>query len=75
MDIFDNEGVMIIPDSMKGVLSSLSKKGFIEVEAEDTKTFGSKSTDTPCQYIYLGDMFRDNQELLDEAIEKANESK
>ena len=75
-DIFQNEKVMILQNEFKGILGSLVKKGLIYVDYETTQQFGSKDEmETPNQFIWLGGMFEDNQELLDEVITKANETK
>ena len=77
-EIFDNEGVLIMPNELKGVLGSLVKKGLMYVDYEDgsEKGFGLlEKLETPNQLIWMGDMFRDNQQLLNKMIIKANETK
>lgn len=75
-DIFQNEKVMILQNEFKGILGSLVKKGLIYVDYETTQQFGKKDEmETPNQFIWLGEMFEGNQELLQEMITKANETK
>ena len=76
MDIFKNESKLLLPNECKGILGSLAKKGLIEVDYESKEQFGKKDEmETPNQFIYLGSMFEDNQQLLNEIITKANETK
>ena len=75
-DIFDNEKTLVLPNECKGILGSLCKKGILLVDYECTQKFGKiEKGETPNQFIWLGDMFSNNQELLDEMITKANETK
>jgi hypothetical protein len=76
MDIFKNESKLLLPNECKGILGSLAKKGLIYVDYESKEQFGKKDEmETPNQFIYLGSMFEDNQQLLNEIITKANETK
>jgi len=62
-DIFDNEGIIILPNEMKGILGSLVKKGLIDVE------------ETESEFIWMGAIFEDNQVLLDKVLSLAYEIK
>ena len=78
MDIFKNEGAVIIPNEMKGVLGSLVKKGLMYVDYENgsEKGFGIvEDLETPNQFIYLGEIFDGDQELLNEVLSLAKETK
>lgn len=78
MDIFQNESVLMLPNECKGVLGSLVKKGLVYVDYENgsEKGFGTlENIETPNQFIYLGGVFEDNQELLNEVLTLAKETK
>ena len=76
MDIFQNEKALLLPNECKGVLGSLVKKGLLYVDYESTQEFGNiNDQDTPSQFIWLGGMFTDNQELLNEVLTLAKETK
>ena len=78
MDIFKNESVLMLPNECQGVLGSLVKKGLLYVDYENgsEKGFGTlENIETPNQFIYLGSMFEDNQDLLNEVLTLANETK
>ena len=78
MDIFKNEGVFMVPNETKGVLGSLVKKGLIYVDYESgsEKGFGLvENLETPNQFIYLGEIFEGDQELLNEVLSLAKETK
>mgnify|MGYP003626597161 CR=1 FL=1 len=78
MDIFDKESTLLIANEMKGVLGSLVKKGllFVDYECGSEKGFGIlEELETPTQFIWLGAMFEDNQELLEEVLSLAKETK
>ena len=67
-DIYDNESVLIIDDELKGVLGSLVKKGLLNVEVED---YYNKNAP---RFIWLGNMFRDDEDLLNEVIDLAKKT-
>ena len=78
MDIFQNEKVLLLPNECKGVLGSLVKKGLLYVDYENgsEKGFGAlDNIETPSQYIWMGEIFTDNQELLNEVLTLAKETK
>ena len=78
MDIFKNESVFMLPNETKGVLGSLVKKGLIYVDYENgnEKGFGLvENLETPNQFIYLGEIFENDQELLNEVLSLAKETK
>ena len=76
MDIFQNESVLMLPNECKGVLGSLAKKGLIYVDCESNEQFGKKDEmETPNQFIWLGGVFEDNQDFLNEVLTLAKETK
>ena len=78
MEIFDNEGVLILSNEMKGVLGSLVKKKlmYVDYECGSEKGFGIvDEQETPSQFIWMGSIFEDNQKLLNEVLYLAKETK
>ena len=60
--IFDNEGELVLPNTLKGVVGSLCKKGVLSVADDESNDFN---------WIYLDDSFYENQPRLDELSELA----
>ena len=58
--IFDNEGDLIMPETLKGVVGSLCKKHILSVSDDECNGFN---------WIYLDDSFYENQAKLDELSE------
>lgn len=58
--IFDNEGELLMPDTLKGVVGSLCKKDILNVSDDEGQGFN---------WIYLHDSFCENQTKLDELSE------
>ncbi len=58
--IFDNEGDLVMPETLKGVVGSLCKKDILSVSDDENNGFN---------WIYLDDSFYENQPKLDELSE------
>ena len=58
--IFDNEGELVMPETLKGVVGSLCKKDILEAADDEDNGFN---------FIYLDNKFYQNQTLLDELAE------
>lgn len=58
--IFDNEGELVLPKTLKGVVGSLCKKEILYVSDDEDNGFN---------WIYLDDSFYENQPKLDELSE------
>ena len=58
--IFDNEGEIVMPETLKGVVGSLCKKDILCVSDDENNGFN---------WIYLDDSFYENQPKLDQLSE------
>jgi predicted transcriptional regulator len=61
-DIWENEKVNLTNDTIKGVVGSLVKKGLLSCESHEGNNV----------WIWLNDIFRDDEDLLNETIELVN---